>query len=132
MWRNKIYIIIDKDSVKPILFWRFSGGDIVVMVVGFCIGFWPVKALFGDMIGLLAGMTIFIILGFLLMEMPNHLSILEHIKMFYEYKYKMPHEYFYIPKSIVNRLKQEVVDEETLEWNEYQRMIEENRNHSNQ
>lgn len=129
MWNNKIYIIINKDSVKPILFWRFSGSDIVIMVIGFCVGFWPTKAFFGDMIGLLVGASVFIVFGFLLMEMPNHLSILDHIKMFYEYKYKTPHEYFYIPKSR-NHVKQNVIDDETLEWNEYQRMIQENRNHS--
>ena len=48
--------------------------------------------------------------------------------MFYNYKFKTPHEYFYIPKSR-NYIKQDVLDEETLEWNEYQRMIEENRGH---
>ena len=68
-------------------------------------------------------------LGFLLIEMPNHLSILQHIQMWYEYHYKKPKEYFYIPKSQIVK-KDVITDEETLEWMEYQEMIQKNRTHN--
>lgn len=125
MW-NKLYIIIDKKSVKPLLFWKFSGKDIIIMVIGFCFGYFPVKTFFGDLIGLTTGLALFAILGFLLIEMPNNLSILQHVQKWYEYHYKKPKEYFYIPKSKI--IKKEVVtDQETLEWMEYQDMVQKNK-----
>lgn len=128
MW-NKLYIIIDKKSVKPLLIWKFSGKDITIMVMGFCFGFFPFKTLFGDLYGFVAGISLFCMLGFLLIEMPNHLSILQHIQMWYEYHYKKPKEYFYIPKSQIVK-KDVITDEETLEWMEYQEMIQKNRTHN--
>ena len=64
MW-NKLYIIIDKKSVKPLLIWKFSGKDITIMVIGFCFGFFPFKTLFGDLYGFVAGISLFCMLAFI-------------------------------------------------------------------
>ena len=78
MW-NKVYIIIDKKNVKPQFIWKFSGGDIIIMGVGSLLGYFPTRAFLGELIALVIGIAIFVILGFLLIEMPNHLSILQHL-----------------------------------------------------
>lgn len=127
MW-NKLYIIIDKDSIKPLVFWKFSASDLVIMCIGFCFGYFPFKALVGDFVGFCIGVIFFSILGFLFLEMPNHLTILQHLQMFYSYKYKMSKEYFYIPTTEIQKIDKEELDKETIEWNEYQKMIRENRN----
>lgn len=125
MW-NKLYIIIDKKSTKPILIWKLSGQDIVVMVIGFCVGFFSTKLFFNDLIALVVGSAFFIVLGFLLLELSNHLSILQHIQKWYRYRYHSPMEYFYIPKSEIKKEKKQN-SIESLEWQEYQDMIERNR-----
>ena len=125
MW-NKLYIIIDKKSSKPLLFWKFSGKDIVFMVIGFCIGFFPCKFLMNDLVGLVIGGGLFVIVGFMLVEMPDHLNIIEHLKMWYDYTYKKPKEYFYIPISEIKK-KTIVESNESIEWLEYQDMIQKNR-----
>ena len=97
---NVLTIIIDRASVKPILWWRFSGKDSLTMGAGFLIGFYPTKAVTDDLVGLIAGGVIFILLGILLVEMPNHLSIYDHIKKWYKYKFKDPEAYYYIPQNL--------------------------------
>jgi len=125
MW-NKVYIIIDKKNVKPQFIWKFSGGDIIIMGVGSLLGYFPTRAFLGELIALVIGIAIFVILGFLLIEMPNHLSILQHIQMWYNYNYSSPKEYFYIPKSEMIK-KEEVKDQGEQDWLEYQEMIDQNR-----
>lgn len=125
MW-NKVYIIIDKKNVKPQFIWKFSGGDIIIMGVGSLLGYFPIRAFLGELIALVIGIAIFVILGFLLIEMPNHLSILQHIQMWYNYNYSSPKEYFYIPKSEMVK-KEKVKDQGEQDWLEYQEMIDQNR-----
>lgn len=125
MW-NKVYIIIDKKNVKPQFIWKFSGGDIIIMGVGSLLGYFPTRAFLGELIALVIGIAIFVILGFLLIEMPNHLSILQHIQMWYNYNYSSPKEYFYIPKSEMI-MKEKVKDQGEQDWLEYQEMIDQNR-----
>jgi len=125
MW-NKVYIIIDKKNVKPQFIWKFSGGDIIIMGVGSLLAYFPTRAFLGELIALVLGIAIFVILGFLLIEMPNHLSILQHIQMWYNYNYSSPKEYFYIPKSEMIK-KEKVRDKGEQDWLEYQEMIDQNR-----
>ena len=125
MW-NKLYIIIDKKSIKPMLFWKFSGKDLVWLVIAFTIGFFPCKVLANDLVAIVIGIGLFVITGFLLVEMPDHLSILEHLKMWYDYTYNKPKEYFYIPVSEIKKTTK-IEKNESVEWLEYQSMIRNNR-----
>lgn len=126
MW-NKLYIIIDKKSVKPILIWKFSGKDLVIMSIAFVIGYFPCTFLFDELVGMVIGSGLFIIVGFLLVELRNHLSILQHIQMWYKYQYKSPKEYFYIPTSEIVETEKNKVSDDSIEWLEYQEMIKKNR-----
>ena len=125
MW-NKLYIIIDKKSIKPMLVWKFSGKDLIWMVIAFTLGFFPCKFLANDLVAIIIGSGLFAITGFLLVEMPDHLSILQHLKMWYDYMYNEPKEYFYIPVSEVKK-DTKIEKSESKEWIEYQSMVRENR-----
>ncbi len=126
MW-NKLYIIIDKKSVKQILIWKFSGSDIAIMVVAFCVGYFPCQILFNELVGMVLGAGLFITVGFLLIELRNHLSILQHVQMWYKYRYQTPHEYFYIPETEIIKVEENEKSEEALEWEEYQDMVNRNK-----
>ena len=78
-------------------------------------------------IGLIMGVAMFALVGVLLVEMPDHLSIIQHIQMWYNYRYKQPKEYFYIPKERTHGTVKTNFDEDSKEWIEYQNMIQENR-----
>lgn len=128
MWySNRFSIIIDKESIKPIWFLGFSGLDVFIMCGGFFIAYYPLKLIFNELVGVAVGIGVFVILGFLLIEMPDHLSIIQHIQMWYSYRFKEPREFFYIPKSEVNKSEKQELDKETLEWMEYKNMIQANR-----
>ena len=127
MGYNKTTIIVDKESVKPNLIWKFSGLDCVFMVAGYLVVYYPVKFFFNDFIGLIMGVAMFALVGVLLVEMPDHLSIIQHIQMWYNYRYKQPKEYFYIPKERTHGTVKTNPDEDSKEWLEYQNMIQENR-----
>lgn len=118
---NKLYIIVERASVKSLMFWKFSGGDVVIMGFGFLVFFAIGRGLFDELVGLVLGLGIFIIIGFLLVEMPNHLSILEHIKKCYRYYFKTPKAYYYIPKDVRTTRSTNVdEEEEDPEWIEFQ------------
>jgi hypothetical protein len=61
---NKTTIIVDKESVKPILIWKFSGMDCLYMAVGYLVVYYPVKYFFNDLIGLVMGAAMFCSLVF--------------------------------------------------------------------
>lgn len=125
MW-NKLYIIIDKRSVKPLLIWQFSGFDIVIMVVSFLIGYVPCRVIFDEFVGMVIGVGLLTIAGVMLIELSNHLSILQHIQMWYRYNFKEPKEYFYIPTTeIYKPIK--IVDDEVMQWNDYRETVQRNR-----
>lgn len=118
---RKLYIIVERASVKSLMFWKFSGGDIVIMGIGFLVFFALGRLLFGEAIGLVFGLSVFIIIGFLLVEMPNHLSILEHIKKCYRYYFKIPKNYYYIPENTRPEVKvNNDFEEEDAEWIAFQ------------
>lgn len=125
MW-NKLYIIIDRKSTKPQLIWKFSLKDIVYMCIAFLVGYVPFKIAGDEFAGMLFGTGLFCIMGFLLIDLPDHLSVIEHLKMWYDYEYRKPKEYFYIPESEILK-KEEEQDQESMEWFEYQEMIKENK-----
>ena len=124
MW-NKLYIIIDRKSTKPILIWKFSLKDIIYMCISYLVGFVPFKLLENEFAGMILGTGLFCIMGFLLIDMPDHLSILEHLKMWYAYEYKKPKEYFYIPETQIVQAEKEQ-DDESIEWMKYQEEIKMN------
>lgn len=116
---NKLYIIVERASVKSQLIWKFSGGDVVIMGIGFLIFFTLGRAIGNELIALVLGSAVFVIIGFLLVEMPNHLSILEHIKKCYRYYFKTPKSFFYIPEEMKRKENDMDEEEEDSEWIEF-------------
>lgn len=123
---NKVYIIVDKESVKPLFIWKFSGSDIVIMVIGFLIGFYGTKAFSEDIYGLIIGSGIAVSIGLMLLEMPDHLSIIQHLIKWYNYRYRQQKVYYYFPKSEISRHDLMPSSSEEEEWINFEETIRRN------
>lgn len=123
---NKVYIIVNRESTKALLLWVFSGKDILYITLSYLIVYFPLRAFGDELIALIFGIAFAVITGFLLIDMPDGLSIVEHVKKWYLYNYKEIKEYFYIPSSEIKHSEQ-IVDQETQDWQEYMKMINKNK-----
>lgn len=123
---NKVYIIVDKESVKPLFIWKFSGTDIVIMVIGFLFGFYITKAFFDEFYRLIIGGGFAVSLGLLLLEMPDHLSIIQHFVKWYKYRYNQQKVYYYIPKNEISKSDLMPASDEEEEWKLFEETVRQN------
>ncbi|MCF0105627.1 MAG: hypothetical protein HUJ76_04845 [Parasporobacterium sp.] len=123
--RNKVYIIVDKKSVKPLLIWLFSGSDLIVISAGFLAVFYGSKLFVSEIYGLMMALCVAACIGLLLIEMPDHLSILQHLQMWYRYM-NSEKTYYYIPKSEIERIDIIPADNEDEEWIRFREEVERN------
>ena len=114
MFNEVISLFQEKSSFFINLMWQHLQISFIAVIIA-CV------------IGLIMGAAMFALVGVLLVEMPDHLSIIQHIQMWYNYRYKQPKEYFYIPKERTHGTVKTNFDEDSKEWIEYQNMIQENR-----
>ena len=126
---NKVYIIVNRESTKALLLWVFSGKDILYITLSYLIVYFPLRTFGDELIALIFAVAFAIITGFLLIDMPDGLSIVDHVKKWYRYNYKEIKEYYYIPHSEIEHTE-EIIDQETQDWKEYMSMINRNKNNT--
>ncbi|MDQ0361563.1 hypothetical protein [Breznakia pachnodae] len=106
---NNYKIIIDSGKSKQKIFIVFDLPEAAIVLAVFIASYYLLSEfILSPIMPFVIAIGIAFIIGFMFIEMPNHLSIWEHIKLVVNYFFKEPKAYYYY----INKITQKVAKED--------------------
>lgn len=103
---DKYKIIVDSGKTKEKIFLLFSLKEGFIILGTMIVIYFLLDKLIGGVLPFVIGVGFAIIVGFMFIEMPNHLNIWQHVQLVLNYFMKTPKAYYYYIKR--NKVKEVV------------------------
>ena len=105
---NSLKIIINKGKKKEKFIFFLSIDQVFKITIIFLATFYISKKLIGEFYALMIGFGAMAFYAVLCFELPDHLSMLEHIKLFFNFLTNQPKNYLYYNEINVEKEEEEI------------------------
>ena len=105
---NSLKIIINKGKKKEKFIFFLSIDQVFKITIIFLATFYISKKLIGEFYALMIGFGAMAFYAVLCFELPDHLSMLEHIKLFFNFLTNQPKNYLYYKEINVEKEEEEI------------------------
>lgn len=92
---DKYKIVVDSGKTKEKIFLLFSLKEGFIILGTMIVIYFLLEKLIGGILPFVIGVGFAIIVGFMFVEMPNHLNIWQHVQLLLHYFMKTPKAYYY-------------------------------------
>ncbi|MBM6840116.1 PrgI family protein [[Clostridium] spiroforme] len=107
---NDYKIILNKGKTKPKIFFFLTLNQAMICLILGIITYKLFAIFMSELFSLILGIGVCIAIAALFIEIPaDHLSVLEHLKIAYQYYFKETHQYYYY------RTSKKIIDTEIIE-----------------
>mgnify|MGYP000031519964 FL=1 len=105
---NSLKIIINKGKKKEKFLFFLSLDQIFKITILFLVTFYVSKKLIGEFYALIVGFGVIAFYAVLCFDLPDHLSMSEHIKLAFNFYTKQPKNYLYYKEVNVQEKEEEI------------------------
>ena len=105
---NSLKIIINKGKRKEKFIFFLSIDQVFIIAIIFIATFYISKKLIGEFYALMIGFGSMAFYAVLCFELPDHLSLMEHIKLFFNFLRNQPKNYLYYKEINIEKEEEEI------------------------
>ncbi|RGH99734.1 hypothetical protein DW704_11135 [Coprobacillus sp. AM26-5AC] len=105
---NSLKIIINKGKKKEKFIFFLSIDQVFKITIIFIATFYISKKLIGEFYALMIGFGSMAFYAVLCFELPDHLSMMEHIKLFFNFLTNQPKNYLYYKEINIEKEEEEI------------------------
>ena len=105
---NSLKIIINKGKKKEKFIFFLSIDQVFIIAIIFIATFYISKKLIGEFYALMIGFGSMAFYAVLCFELPDHLSMMEHIKLFFNFLTNQPKNYLYYKEINIEKEEEEI------------------------